>query len=829
MAETIILPLLGSGIDGRSKAVSAQKRQNLFLEMKPEADKTKIAAYPTPGLTLFADTGNEASRGMWWLQSLNLLYTVNANKLYEIGLDGSVTERGTLKTAQGSVSMSDNAQEVIIVDGENGYIYQPKTPQLSYSYPNNSVSNNYTRTGLTVTVTGFVNAGTAGQTAVVTTNGGDVSSGTFTIASATQGSWTFNTTLPTTPIAASAIIAGKQYVILTIGDSNFTLAGATTNVLGAVFIATGKTIGTGTVALATINVTVPTAAMVQNQKYIILIVGATDFTTYGAASNTVGLEFTATYQTVSITTLVIGQSYKILSLGDSNFTTCGAATNTVGLIFIATAVGTGTGTAALQAFSGTGVVINNSSNGLLTYTENNVVSVSENATNRHSNDAVSILNTAGPVISGDYIINFPVTAATALVVGKQYTINSVGTSNFQLVGAQNNQVGTSFAATGTTPGTGTCTDSNDWTFTVPTTLTSGAGGLQVINNFRPIIAAGFPGGDTVTFLDGYFVVNAPGTREFFISQGYDGFTWNALNFASKEAYTDTLQAVTVDNSCLVLLGDVSQEYWQDVGSFPFPLLRIPGSPTDMGVAATFSVARCNGALMYLGRARRGGLSVVMIENYRPKTVSTPDLDYLFNEYVNPADAIAFGYRQNGHEFYQISFQQQGVTWLYDATSAVWSTLVSGAVTRHYANYGCQFNFHVMVSDYRNGKVYVLDPSVYTDNGELIARELITPHFYQGTSFNKLHIYRLRVDMEQGGGLNDGQGIDPQVMLQVSRDGGFTWGSEMWTTCGAQGDFTKRAEWRRLGVSRNYVFKLRVTDPIKTVFIAAAAYATQASK
>jgi len=596
MPEAIVLPILGAGIAGRSKAVSAQKRQNLFLEVKPEKDKTNLAAYPTPGLTLFANAGKNPSRGLWWLQSLNLLYSVNANKLIEIDKNGVAIERGTLSTAEGTVSISDNAQQIIIVDGQNGYIYEPKTLQLSY-----------------------------------------------------------------------LAIAG------------------------------------------------------------------------------------------------------------------------------------------------------------------NIVTVTENATNRHANDKVEILVTAGPAISGTYTVNFPLINATALVVGTQYTINSVGTSDFQLVGAQNNEVGTSFAATGATIGTGTCTLSNEWNFTIPTTIATGAGGLQVINNFRQITAAGFPGGNTVTFLDGYFIVNSPNTRQFYLSQLYDGFTWNALSFASKEAYTDNLEAVAVDNSCLVLLGFISQEYWQDIGAYPFPLLRIPGSPTDMGVAARWSIARCNGELIYLGRARRGGLSVVTIQNYRPVTVSTPDLDFLFNEYVNPSDAIAFSYRQNGHEFYQISFQQQGVTWLYDATSQVWSTLLSGATTRHYANFGCQFDFHVITSDYRNGNLYILDPASYTDNGDLIARELITPHFFVNTSFNKLHIYRLRLDMEQGGGLNDGQGQNPQVMLQVSRDGGYTWGDEMWATCGAQGDFLSRAEWRRLGVSRNYVFKFRITDPIKTVLIGAAAYATQASK
>ena len=71
--------------------------------------------------------------------------------------------------------------------------------------------------------------------------------------------------------------------------------------------------------------------------------------------------------------------------------------------------------------------------------------------------------------------------------------------------------------------------------------------------------------------------------------------------------------------------------------------------------------------------------------------------------------------------------------------------------------------------------------------------------------------------------------NPQAMLQVSRDGGFTYGNEMWTSFGQIGQYLRRAEWRRLGVSRNFVFKFRITDPVKVVLMSAAAYATQAAK
>ena len=46
-------------------------------------------------------------------------------------------------------------------------------------------------------------------------------------------------------------------------------------------------------------------------------------------------------------TFVIGLSYRILTIGTTNFTLIGAASNTVGVLFTATGAGTGTGTAIL--------------------------------------------------------------------------------------------------------------------------------------------------------------------------------------------------------------------------------------------------------------------------------------------------------------------------------------------------------------------------------------------------------------------------------------------------------------------------------------------------
>lgn len=55
----------------------------------------------------------------------------------------------------------------------------------------------------------------------------------------------------------------------------------------------------------------------------------------------------------------------------------------------------------------------------------------------------------------DLEILSPAVSVTTLVAGKTYVISSVGTTDFTLIGALNNTVGTSFVATGVGIGTGT--------------------------------------------------------------------------------------------------------------------------------------------------------------------------------------------------------------------------------------------------------------------------------------------------------------------------------------------------------------------------------------
>jgi hypothetical protein len=276
---------------------------------------------------------------------------------------------------------------------------------------------------------------------------------------------------------------------------------------------------------------------------------------------------------------------------------------------------------------------------------------------------------------------------------------------------------------------------------------------------------------------------------------------------------------------LVLFGTSSTEIWAPFADVNFPFTRVNAAPSAGGLAARWSLSRCAGNLTGLFRNRQGALGVASLDGYVLTPISTPDMDFIINTYTTPSDAVGFGYTMNGMSFYQISFQAAGVTWLYESGSNSWSQLRGWNMTRHVSHWGCAFDKKFIVSDYQTGQLYVLDANVFTDNGNPIEREITGTHAF-AQSRNQTTIRRLRVDIEGGLGNISGQGQNPQISLTISRDGGHTWGASLLTSLGAMGGYLSRAEWRKLGMARDWVFKLRVTDPVKVVIISAIAEITE---
>jgi hypothetical protein len=443
---------------------------------------------------------------------------------------------------------------------------------------------------------------------------------------------------------------------------------------------------------------------------------------------------------------------------------------------VITALGTGTG-------------------GIGTYT----VNLSQSVASTQMNSA-----TVGAVVTGDISgTTLTVSAVTSgtLVVGQ--------TIQGSTVTAQ-----TIITALGTgTGGAGTYTVNNSQTVTSRT--------LYGLNwSVLPSTDGAFTSASAVDIVDNYFVYNRPDTQQFGASAALSPIS-PALSFASKDGAPDDLVTLIVDHREVYLLGEVSSEVWIDAGTSPFPFQRIPGTSTQHGIAAEFSVARLGNSFAYLSRNIRGQSQIVQMNGYVPTRISTHAVENsLTNQVVS--DAVAWTYQLEGHEVYVISFPSINLTWAYDVASGMWHkwlyTNNLGQYERARGNCCAQFQGLVMVGDYANGKIYKLDPLNYTDDGQHVRRLRRAPHLV--ADFQREYFDELQIQFQPGVGLPTGQGENPQAMLRWSDNGGSTWSNEHWTSIGLIGKYANRAIWRRLGTARDRVFEVSISDPVKAVIISA---------
>lgn len=351
----------------------------------------------------------------------------------------------------------------------------------------------------------------------------------------------------------------------------------------------------------------------------------------------------------------------------------------------------------------------------------------------------------------------------------------------------------------------------------PGSSASPIGTYSITGGFVQITAPGFLGGTTVTFLDGYFVVTRPNSGQFAISGLYDGIAWDALDFATAESSPDNLVRVIAENGQLVLMGETTTEFWGNSGAADFPFARIGASAIEWGLAARWSLMKYMDSLVFLRRNRLGQVQACALQGYNAIPISSPDVDYDFSTFGAVEDCTGYSYMTAGHPFAVFNFPTADKTVFYDGQSKCWGDLQSGDSGRDIAE--IQFNYlnRSYVTSSVDGKSYLLDDEVFTEDGTAIVREIVCRHQSTG---EYSHIGQMWLEMEAGVGLNLGQGQDPKVMMSISRDGGHTYGAEMVRSFGPCGNYRARAVFNRLGRARDWVFKFRITDPVKVIIVAA---------
>ncbi|HOK48153.1 MAG TPA: hypothetical protein PLK67_19550, partial [Bryobacteraceae bacterium] len=186
---------------------------------------------------------------------------------------------------------------------------------------------------------------------------------------------------------------------------------------------------------------------------------------------------------------------------------------------------------------------------------------------------------------------------------------------------------------------------------------------------EPVTAA------TGTFLDGYFIAQDSFTsKQFHWSELYDGLTWDPLDYATKEGHPDSLRRIFAHHEDLWLFGTETIEVWRantNATAEGNPWERDPGAMLHLGCIAPWSVVRIGTHLAWIGGDARGMPVAYVAQGYEPRRVSTHAVEAKWATYSRALDAIAFSYRDHGHDFWQITFPAGDATWVYDLTTGLW--------------------------------------------------------------------------------------------------------------------------------------------------------------
>ena len=325
----------------------------------------------------------------------------------------------------------------------------------------------------------------------------------------------------------------------------------------------------------------------------------------------------------------------------------------------------------------------------------------------------------------------------------------------------------------------------------PQQLLLASGGIAYLlnlgtNAFSAIAGSTFSGPvSQVAICTDFFLVLVANSKEFAVSAALDATDWTSNGTAIVDVFPDNIVSMIVVNNQIWFFSDTQRAVYYESGNI-FPFDYIEGSFGETGSAAQFSVVKMAGTLLWIGRNERGQGTVLRAYGYNEQRVSNYAIEFAMQGYDRIDDAIAFGYQDQGHNFYVIYFPTPSKTWVYDTDMSMWHErgfwLISIAQFRaaHYQNHTFNFGKH-LVGDWQSNNIYEMHIPVKAngvwsfadDDGNTIRRVRRSAHI--SMEQKKQFFSRMQVFVESGlGPMPPLEGILPATAIILQDSTGQNW-------------------------------------------------------
>jgi hypothetical protein len=210
-------------------------------------------------------------------------------------------------------------------------------------------------------------------------------------------------------------------------------------------------------------------------------------------------------------------------------------------------------------------------------------------------------------------------------------------------------------------------------------------------------------------------------------------------------------------------------------------------------------------VFWIGQTRTGSGIVYRMSGHAPMRVSTRAIEQMLAKSTDLAGATMWTYQVDGHEFIGINAPGLATTLVYDAAMQQWHERAewgSGWAPLRVTSV-CLVNGGQYAGD-AQGNLYLIDQNTYTYGADPLVRERTWPHMVKA-SMEPITFRGLELACTTGHGGN--------VTLEISNDGGFTFGPRLMRSLGAIGRWMQKVRWLPLGTANDRVFRIRCSDPV----------------
>lgn len=294
----------------------------------------------------------------------------------------------------------------------------------------------------------------------------------------------------------------------------------------------------------------------------------------------------------------------------------------------------------------------------------------------------------------------------------------------------------------------------------------------------------------------------------------------------RNSYTssDNVNAVFSVGAALLVFGPKTVEIWQRGSGEYEDWIRTSYTEQDsFGLEAPGSLASSGGSVYFVASGAKYGKCVMRVTGTTFEKVSEEFLEEkLLSE--NTGSAFGFCYSVGEHNFYCLQTASLGECWTYDGLDGGWHQRTSRDSVS-----GVEVRWKVSGVAYYREKFYA-----FTDDG-LCCRfqdDYWKEDAADGTSLPMIRHRQTPVmtdglkpyvveelSVECNVGTWQDLELKPMMLLEMSKDGGMTWGNVRSASLGRTGQYSHRVRWHNVGMNRLGVVRISYSHPTDLVLTA----------